>query len=773
MDDLEILALIEQEESAAYGVNDTELAHERSTAIDYYLGEPYGNEVEGRSQVVTTEVQDTIEAALPQLLKIFVSGDEIVRFDPKHGEDIPGAEQETEYINHVVMEKNNGYLVFYTWIKDALLSKNGYVKVYYEEENTVEEESYKGLTDGQLQQMASDQNIQILEHDTYQDTSVQIPPELIQAAEMGDPQAQQMLQQIPMLHDVKISVSEYKGKICILNVAPENMKVSVDTPTTDLQKARFVQHSEYKSRADLEAEGFTVPDGLENSDHRYEEESLSRDLYDEQHNLTDNNLILVKDTYMKVDGKLTRFVVAGNTILLQEEADIVPFCCITPHLMPHRHIGRSYADLTMTDQLTSSTLMRGLLDAMYLANQPRFAISDRVNLEDMLVSRPGGVVRVTGEPSAAILPLLAQPPSPITFNLIELLNANREKRTGVTSYNQGLDADSLNKTKGGMQMIMNAAQERLLNVARLFAETGVKDLFMMVHRLVRTNYTKPDIVRLRNEWVEVDPRQWKTRTDMTITVGLGTGNKDQQLQHLMTMLQVQEKALMIGVATPKNIYHSCIKLSQNAGFKDAEEYFTDPTTQPPKEPPPDPKVELEKAKLQMDGQKFQAEQAWKERELQLKTEGENLRLQLEAEKERNKSMMDMQERQHEAELKAQLELNKTQLERERLAFEQWKVEFTEQNKIVLQQMSEAHQTKQASISANQANPDGATEMDETGQSRPTPALQALVEAVNVNMASAIETLSASQSASNQQIIKALSKPKQVIRGADGRVTGVA
>jgi hypothetical protein len=676
MDDLEIIALIEQEETAAYGINDSALSDERSDAIKYYLGEPYGNEVDGRSQVVTTEVQDTIEAALPQLLKIFVSGDEIVRFNPKHAEDIPAAEQETEYINHVVMEKNPGYMIFYTWIKDALLSKNGYVKVYYEEEELVENESYQGLTDAQLNMLAQDKNVQVLEHETYPDQ--QALSQLEQASQMGDQNAMMALQsgQIPLLHNVKISVTEYKGKICIKNIAPENMMVSVDTPSTNLQDARFVQHREYSTKEELEQQGFDVPESLEIDDHM-EVESMSRDLYDEQYMQSFAGKILVKDTYLRVDGKLMRYVVAGNTVLLQEEAEIVPICCLTPHLMPHRHIGRSYADLTMSDQLVSSTLLRGLLDAMYLANQPRFAISDRVNLEDMLVSRPGGVVRVQGEPGAAILPLLAQPPSPITFSLIELLNSNREKRTGVTSYNQGLEADSLNKTKGGMQMIMNAAQERLLNVARLFAETGVKDLFMMVHRLVRTNYTKPDIVRLRNEWVEVDPRQWKTRTDMSITVGLGTGNKDQQLQHLMTMLGVQKEALQIGIATPKNIYHSCIKLAQNAGFKDAEEFFTDPATQQQQPPQPDPKVVEAQMKAQLEDKK-----------LQQKAQDDAAKNQIQQESNQQNFYLGMQQliqKAQEASEKQITELtkmvNEIALENKRMGADLYKHGTSEQNKI--------------------------------------------------------------------------------------------
>lgn len=174
LQDVELVARIEQEESLAYGVNDSQLSNERAEAIDYYLGEPFGNEVEGRSQVVSYDVQDTIESALPQLLKVFVAGDKVVTFDPKGPEDQEAADQETDYINHVVMEKNEGFKVFYVWFKDALLSKNGYVKVYSESYEETEEYEYKGLTEGQLAMLASDEKTEVLEHTAYPDPSVDL-----------------------------------------------------------------------------------------------------------------------------------------------------------------------------------------------------------------------------------------------------------------------------------------------------------------------------------------------------------------------------------------------------------------------------------------------------------------------------------------------------------------------------------------------------------------------------------------------------------------------
>lgn len=610
--DMEIIAQIEAEENIAYGVNDSALSNDRATAIDYYLGQPFGNEEEGRSQVVSYDVQDTIESALPQLLKVFVAGDKVVQFDPKGPEDQDAAEQETDYINHVVMEQNEGFKIFYVWFKDALLSKNGYVKVYAEEEEEEEEYEYKGLTDAQLQMLASDENTEILEHEAYPDPSVNMDVIYQQAAMNGVDPATVMQ---PMLHDVKLKVTEKNTEIVIENVAPENMMVSVEVSGPNLQDARFVQHREVMQLADI-AETFDKP--LEYiksimSDLRdtFEEESNARDIYDEEYDRAiESNEALVKDTYIKLDGERHRVVVLGNTILYKEKCEYVPFACITPMIMPHRHIGRSYADLTMDIQLIKSTLIRGQLDNMYLANNGRYAISDRVNLDDMLTSRPGGIVRVEGDPGSGIMPL-SHPPLPASsFGMVEYMDSMKEKRTGITAYNQGLDSNSLNKTATGVSQIMNASQQRIELVARTFAETGVKELFKLVHRLVRTTLTKPDIVRIRNKWVEVDPREWEDRKDLSISVGLGAGNKDQQLMHLTTILQMQKEAIQIGITSPEKIYNALAKLTQNAGFKNPEEFWVNPANTPQVEGQQDKPSEAEIAvqgQLQIEREKAQAQ----------------------------------------------------------------------------------------------------------------------------------------------------------------------
>jgi hypothetical protein len=315
--------------------------------------------------------------------------------------------------------------------------------------------------------------------------------------------------------------------------------------------------------------------------------------------------------------------------------------------MPHRHIGRSYADLTMDIQLIKSTLIRGQLDNMYLANNGRYAISDRVNLDDMLTSRPGGIVRVEGDPGSGIMPL-SHPPLPASsFGMVEYMDSMKEKRTGVTAYNQGLDANSLNKTATGVAQIMNASQQRIELVARTFAETGVKELFKLVHRLVRTTLTKPDIVRMRNKWVEIDPREWKDRNDLSISVGLGAGNKDQQLTHLMSILQMQKEAMQIGITSPEKIYNALAKLTQNAGFKNPEEFWTNPANNPQQDQPKKPS----EAEIMIQGQ-LQIEQQKAEAQLQQ----EQVRSQNDVIIEREKIAAQAELERFKAQLKAETDL---------------------------------------------------------------------------------------------------------------------
>ena len=605
LSDSELLATIEREERNAYGYLSGELSTERTQALDYYLGRPFGNEVEGRSQVVSTDVADTVEWVMPSLLKIFASGDRVVAFNPRGPEDVEASEQETDYVNFLVMEKNPGLEILYTWFKDALLSKVGYVKVCFEETEDTDEEYYEGLADDEFALLTQDPEVQPIEYE-------------------------QVMTEYGPAHNVRLKRISKSRKLKIYPVPPEELLLSTTHRNIGLQNASFVQHRTRKTISEMRAQGYDIDDNVradEGDEISLSDESIGRDLYDEFSGDNDGERemrrILVRETFLRIDrdgdgiAELRRVLTVGDQILEDEICDLIPFAAITPILMPHRHIGRSYADLIMDLQLIKSTIMRQILDNMYLANNGRYAASDRVNLDDLLVSRPGGVVRVQGDPAGAIMPLQHPILGPAAFSMVEYIDTMRENRSGVTKYNQGLDSNSLNKTATGMTQIMNASQQRIELVARLFAETGVKDLFLIVHAMCRKHSQKAEVMRLRNSWVPIDPRQWKRRTDLQISVGLGTGNKDQMLQHLMMILQSQREAIQIGIASPKNIYNALVKLTQNAGFKNPDEFWTDPEQAPPQPPQPDPNVQKAEIEAQDAEKQRQADIAVKQMELQM------------------------------------------------------------------------------------------------------------------------------------------------------------
>lgn len=666
MNEREILAAIEVEEAQAYGFLTGELSEERSQALDYYNGEPFGDEEEGRSQVVLTEVSDAIEGILPGLCKIFAGSDQVLKFEPRNGEDVEASEQETEYCNYIVTQKNPWFQIFYSWAKDALLQKVGYVKSYWEDKVDTTEETYRNLSEDEVTYLMQDTEIEIIGHDQE---------EVIEPTPQGP--------MTVVLHHIKVKRTTKYGQICMDNVPPEELLVSTKCRSPNPKDADFVEHRTQKTISDLRATGFDVDDDIGDDAPAEQWESIHRDLYAENNDWnTDSNdpamrRVWVREVYMRLDvdgdgiAELMRFVVVGNKILESRPIEFIPFSAITPYIMPHRHIGKSVADQTMDIQLIKSKVLRNELDGSYLALHGRHAINeDRVDLDDMLTSRPGGVVRVKGDPAGAIIPLNASHPIGQGFPLLEYLDTVKENRTGVTKYNQGLDANSLNKTATGISKIMGAAQERQLLIARVFAETGVKDLFVTVHALTRLYQNKPEVIRLRNKWITVDPRDWKKRADMTVSVGLGTGDKDQQLGHLQMIGQYMQQVAVLGIVTPKNAYNLGAKMIENAGYKLPEEFITDPESGQLPPPKPDPKAMEAQAKLQLEQAKMQMDQHAQQQQSQLDQAKAAQDMQLEQIKMQHQMQLEQMKAESQAQLEREKMMLQAELEREKMALQQ-------------------------------------------------------------------------------------------------------
>lgn len=616
MSDTELTAMLSAERADALSAeNASKLSSERAKAMDYYLGDMAKDmpAPADRSKAVSTDVADVVEGLMPSLMEIFASGEDVVVFEPVGPDDVRAAEQETDYVNHVFMQKNPGFLILYSFIKDALLSKNGVVKVSWEEYEEEEEETFNDVPDDVYALLVSDPSIEVVEH----------------TEEVDEATGQ-------TTHDVTLSHKKDYGCARVECVAPENFGISRSAKT--IKDAGYCFHEELRSQADIIADDFDEDQvkNLPTSAEDDTEEALARDTVDDTNSTADsaindaNRQIRVTEHYVRMDyegnGKvaLWRVTTAGekSAVLMRDgkpavdKINMMPFASMTPIIMTHRFYGRSVADLVMDIQRIKTALQRSLLDNAYMANNQRMEIAEshagKNTIDDLLTNRPGGLVRT--KTPGGLVPIPNQSIGDFAYPMMEYMDATREWRTGVTRQGQGIDADALqNQTAAAVTKVYSAAQARMRLIARIFAETGIKDMFHLLHGVIRKHDRQENTVRLRGEWVTIDPRNWKTRNDLTVDVGLGSGSKEAQMAFLDRLLGFQGKAIMapqMGLVKPENMYNSLKKWVELGGLKNVDLYVQNPANDPDKDKPKPPSPEMQKmqAEQQMQQAKLQMEQ---------------------------------------------------------------------------------------------------------------------------------------------------------------------
>lgn len=655
MSDREIVAAAAAAVTGSANWLNSTLARQRETALRYYRGDPFGNEIDGRSQVVSRDVAQYIDTVMPSLMRIFGGGDEIVRFEPTQQADEDQAQQATDYCNWIWTQQNDGFMVFHDWFKDGLINKLGTIKIWWDDRPEQVREVYRGLTDAELKALGDDPDIEVGET-----TPTQVP--------LVGPDGVPVM--VPAF-DAVVTKTNKIGRVRVEAVPPEEFgfgrRAKSDTD------AGILYHRTRKTKTQLLEAG-------------YDKDIVSRLFAGDQGDLlgevitrfedvddnptrnvagTPDDDVEVIEAYLHLDiddddrTEYVKVCYSGSILLDVEEVDDHPFANVTPIPMPHRMVGLSMADQLMDVQLTKSTVWRQVLDNLYLVNSPQVeAVVDQVNIDDLLNRRPGGVVRVKqpGMTRPLVTPALGKEP----YTMIEYLDTVAEQRTGATRYNQGLDANTLNKTATGINLIQNAAAQRIELIARVYAETGVKRAFRRILQLICKHQQKSRVIRLRGKWVEMDPRAWHDNMDMTVTVGLGTGNRDQVMAHMNALLQTDLEIVKLqgGVQGPlvtaSNVYNKLKKLVEAAGLK-GDGFYTDPDSdeakamaaQKAQQPPPvDPKVEETKAKIAMQQQEGQAR-------LQLDAQKATQAAELERWKAEQQFALEAWKAQQEAALKAQ------------------------------------------------------------------------------------------------------------------------
>lgn len=612
----EVLAqLIGQELDSADSWANNDLAEQQSEALDYYYGKPFGDEEDGFSSVVTRDTLKTVESIMPSLMKVFASGDTFVEFEPVGAEDEEAAQQATDYLNYVFDKRCDGFNVLYTWFKDALLMKNGLVEVNWEEDELCDIENFEGIEDSEVQALEDDENLEIVEKEVNEED--------------------------PNLYDVTVRRDHSRGRPVVDNIPSSEFRIKARSKS--IKDADFVARVQEVSIGSLIDAGYNKDDistGHSSNLAKTEVEDSRFGDVDETRDYSNDTIAEYVKSWIKVfddkDEKMKLFEVhsVGNVVLEKQEVGTVPVINLSPIMMPHKFTGVSVADLVKDIQEIRSKMWRHTLDNLALSNAGRYAaVENQVNLQDLIDNRIGGIVRekVQGAVRQLPVPQLGQ----ATFPFLNELDKEREDRVGVSRMNQGLDPSALtsNTAATAVNQVMTASQEKIQLIARIFAETGVKELFLQLYRLIRTNNSEVDIVKLRGRFVPVAPYDWKDRFDMAVTVGLGNQNKDQQLMHLnniATMLRGIGETQGGYLIQPQHIHALASEFIKNAGYRNPAKFIGDPSQVKPPEPQPSPDMiaaqgesqkDIADAQLkQVQAAAQQAEAQLKQTELQIKLE---------------------------------------------------------------------------------------------------------------------------------------------------------
>ena len=621
LDDREIIALIEGEINSSSGFQDSEISAQREKAMEYFYGEPFGNEEDGRSQVVVTDVQDTIMWMMPSLMRVFTAGDRVVRFEPEGPEDEAVAEQATKYVNHVFHKQNNGFMILYNLFLDALINKVGIVKHYWEEKEKITSEDYENLSDNEFRLLEQDENLELDQH-----------TEMTKMVPVTDPMTGQMVEMEERTHDAVFLRRSVDGKVTIENVPPEEFLINAGAKT--VEDATFICHRSHKSRNDLIAMGFdpeiveelassTSVDGISTS-----EEYTARHSYDSTDTYTAENrgdseeLVEVFESYLNLDSEegdvsvLYKVTHAGSEVLECEPIDYKPFSTVCPIPIPHKFYGLSVAETVQDIQLIRSTLTRNLLDNMYLANNGRFQVVEgQVNIDDLLTNRPGGIVR--NRSPQALQPIQTPALQNYSFDMLEYWDNIKSGRTGVNPTTQGLPADVLKShvTTGAITGALTNAQGRIELIARIFADTGVRNIFKSVYNLIQRYENRKKIVRVQNNYFEIDPSSWREDLDVSIEVGIGYGDQDIRMNNLSTYAQLVEKVAQQteGIINPDNIYNLMREIADEMGIKNVDRFIT-----PPSEEAKEPNIQEQALQAQAQALMIEAQASQVEAQVKVK-----------------------------------------------------------------------------------------------------------------------------------------------------------
>lgn len=666
MSEEQLQGVISAEIYDAISFIDDDIGGNRALATEYYYGQAFGDEEEGRSQVVSMDVRDTVQGILPSLMRIFFGPERIVEFAPQGAEDVQNAEQATDYIDFIVKRDNPGFKILHSAFKDALVRKCGIVKYWWDESVEVKAESFSMLDEQTMMFLTQDPDIEISAVREYPIPGTQPMNE-----------AQGIMTPPPMMYDVEIKRRIKSGKVKIEALPPEEFLI--DRRAKSIDEATFVGHRTMKTVSDLVAMGYDYDEMVEvagnGNDFDNNQEYTARNPFavisTANNGDPSSKSVLYIEGYLKVDfdgdgiAEMRRIctVGTGNKVLRNEIVDDRQFADFCPDPEPHTFFGMCPADVVMDIQRIKSNVQRGILDSLAQSIHPRTAIVEgQANMEDVLNTEVGAVIRMRapGMVQPFTTPFVGQ----AAFPMLDYLDDIKQTRTGISKAAAGLDADALQSTtKAAVSATVNAAHQHIEMIARIFAETGMRKLFTGILKLVTENQDKERMVRLRNTFVPIDPRSWDANMDVIVNVGVGDGTIEDRINILNQVAMRQEMLIKeTGVNNPvvslPQYTNTLTKMLQLAGIKDSQNYFNQLPADFQLPPPPEPKLTPEEMLAQVQAQSIQADIQKKAAELQLDRE----KMIMSDDRERDRIEQDGILRRYELELKYGVQIQSAEID---------------------------------------------------------------------------------------------------------------
>jgi len=557
---------------------------------------------QGVSSIVDTSTTETVEAYTAILSDLFLNNGKLARFTPY--DNSPGsfksARDASMITNYAIFKQNNGWELIQTWIKSALLWKNGIIRWDYVEGYDYEFEEYEKISQGQLDILLAEEGVEIIGNLNYEN-------------ELGELNMETGQQDAELVYvDVRIRRKNDNSRVKIENIPPESFRISRDAKSID--DASFVGIQTTLTRSEIRKMWPDVADNIGEDEWdelgddttwdgngSYAEDISARKLVTGQSYLqgrmTDditaleaNREVTITECWINVDrdgdgvAELKHFIIAGDTVLYEQDIDMIPVACLSPIDIPYEFYGLSIADFTRSSTLASTAILRGFVENTYLTNySPKLADPNVVDFSALQNMKPKQIIPTNGNPNGAVSSLPPEAISSGTVPLLSHLQTIKEQATGMSKAAQGLN-DSLyvsGNSESKVAAVQSASQKRIQHIARRFAETGMKRLCTGVYKTMRKCLKTHSKFSYQGVFAEIDIMSLPSRMDVEVFLDIGENSNSNMIKkfemvgsQILPALNSQGQGVVIRPEAPAIL---ATKLIESMGI-DSNDYLEDYTT---------------------------------------------------------------------------------------------------------------------------------------------------------------------------------------------------